>query len=68
MVFEVVKLIGKTPMVRLGRLAPPGREICVKLEYLNPTGSHKDRAALYMMRDALERLGLREGDVVVEAS
>ncbi len=65
---RLVELVGNTPVVRLGRLSPPGVEVYVKLEYMNPTGSHKDRAALYMIRDAVEKYGLREGDVVVEAS
>ncbi len=64
----LLDLIGNTPIVKLRRLSPPGVEVYVKLEYANPTGSHKDRIALYMIRDAVERHGLREGDVVVEAS
>mgnify|MGYP001772903858 CR=1 FL=1 len=65
---DLLELIGGTPVVRLRRLAPPGIEVLVKLEYLNPTGSHKDRIALYMVRDAVEGLKLGRGDVVVEAS
>ena len=63
----ILTLVGKTPIVRLSRMAGP-REIYVKLEYLNPTGSHKDRIALYMIRDAEERGLIKPGDVVVEAS
>lgn len=66
---ELVDLIGKTPTVRLKRIVSKGSaEIYVKLEYLNPTGSHKDRIAYYMIRDAEERGLIRPGDVVVEAS
>ncbi|MCX8195597.1 MAG: cysteine synthase family protein [Acidilobaceae archaeon] len=65
---DPLRLIGNTPIVKLRRLSPPSINVYVKLEYLNPTGSHKDRIALYMVRDAVEREGLGEGDVVVEAS
>jgi cysteine synthase len=54
----VLDTIGGTPLVRLGRLAPEnGAELLVKLEYLNPTGSMKDRMALAMIEGA-ERDGL----------
>jgi len=65
---ELPALIGNTPMVKLRRLGVGGVDIYVKLEYMNPTGSHKDRIAYYMVRDAVERYGLKAGDVVVEAS
>src|SRR5688572_18402963 len=63
----VLTTIGDTPLVRLQRLAPEnGAEIWVKLEYLNPTGSMKDRMALSMIEGA-ERDGLIEpGTTVVE--
>ncbi|MDQ7793301.1 MAG: cysteine synthase family protein [bacterium] len=65
----VLDLIGNTPMVRLARLTDGvGAEVLVKLEYLNPSGSIKDRIALRMIDDA-ERSGrLRPGMRVVEAS
>ena len=54
----VLDTIGGTPLVRLRRLAPEnGAELLVKLEYLNPTGSMKDRMALSMIEGA-ERDGL----------
>ncbi len=65
---ELPALIGNTPLVRLRRFGVGGVDIYVKLEYANPTGSHKDRIAYYMVRDAVERYGLKPGDVVVEAS
>jgi len=66
---EVLRLIGNTPLVELKRIRPRGAaRIFVKLEYLNPTGSHKDRIALYMIRDALERGLVKPGGYVVEAS
>jgi cysteine synthase A len=64
---SVLATIGNTPLVRLQRLAPQnGAEIWMKLEYLNPTGSMKDRMALSMIEGA-ERDGLIEpGTTVVE--
>ncbi len=66
---DILSAIGRTPIIELKRLKPrSGARILIKLEYLNPTGSHKDRIALYMVRDAIEKHGLRPGDIVVEAS
>jgi len=62
------RLIGGTPLLRLRRIAPEGAEIYLKLEYTNPGGSHKDRIAYYMIRDAVERGLLRRGDPVIEVS
>ncbi len=54
---SLLELIGKTPVVRLGRLAPAdAAEIWCKCEHLNPGGSVKDRIALAMI-DAAERAG-----------
>ena len=63
----VLDAIGSTPLARLRALAPEnGAEIWVKLEYLNPTGSMKDRMALSMIEGA-ERDGLiSPGTTVVE--
>ena len=47
---------------------PRGSLLMAKLEYLNPTGSHKDRIAVYMVGDLVERGVLGPGGVVVEAS
>jgi len=60
------KLIGNTPVVELKRVRT-GR-IFVKLEYMNPTGSHKDRTAYYMIKDAMDKGKLCDGGLVVEAS
>jgi cysteine synthase len=64
---SVLATIGNTPLVRLRKLVPQnGAELWVKLEYLNPTGSMKDRMALSMIEGA-ERDGLIEpGTTVVE--
>src|SRR5438132_10966114 len=59
--------IGRTPLIRLDRLAGAGAaEVWVKLEGSNPTGSYKDRMALAMIQGA-ERSGrLKPGQTVVE--
>jgi cysteine synthase A len=65
----ITELVGKTPMVRLERLEPKsGAQIWAKLEYLNPGGSVKDRAALGIVLDAERRGVLRPGSTIVEAT
>src|SRR5688572_29031698 len=64
---SVLHTIGRTPVVRLRRLAPPGgAEIVVKLEYFNPTGSYKDRMALAMIEGGEKRGTLKPGMQVIE--
>ena len=58
-------LIGNTPLLALERYAP-GTRVLAKLESFNPLSSAKDRAALYMIRDAEDRGLLRPGGVIVE--
>jgi cysteine synthase A len=66
---NITELVGQTPMVRLGRLSPAGgAEIWAKLEFLNPGGSIKDRAALGIVLDAERRGVLRAGSTIVEAT
>lgn len=61
----VLELVGRTPIVRLRRLPPPGSaEVLVKLEAFTPGGSVKDRVALEMIRRA-EREGRISPDTVV---
>jgi cysteine synthase A len=61
--------IGNTPLIRLARLsAETGCEILGKAEFLNPGGSVKDRAALYIIQDAERRGALRPGGTVVEGT
>jgi cysteine synthase A len=65
----VLELIGHTPLVRLHRIgAELGCQILGKLEYLNPSGSIKDRIALYMIENAEQRGDLQPGYRIVEAS
>jgi cystathionine beta-synthase len=66
---DVLSVIGRTPLVRLRKVVPPGcAEVLAKLEFLGPGGSVKDRAALSMVREAERRGDLRPGATVVEAS
>jgi cysteine synthase A len=63
----VLQTIGRTPLVRLHRLVPPGAaDVFIKLEYFNPTGSYKDRMALAMIEGAERRGALRPSMRVVE--
>ncbi|MBB6584828.1 cysteine synthase A [Ralstonia solanacearum] len=61
--------IGDTPLIRLAKLSDEtGCEILGKAEFLNPGGSVKDRAALYIIRDAERRGTLKPGGTVVEGT
>jgi cysteine synthase len=66
---SIIDLVGETPMLKLRRVVPAGAaEVYAKLEYLNPGGSVKDRAAIGIIRRA-ERDGLlRPGSTIVEAT
>jgi cysteine synthase A len=66
---DVTELIGQTPMLRLKRLSTPETaDVFAKLEFLNPGGSVKDRAALGMIVDAEQRGLLHPGSTIVEAT
>jgi cysteine synthase A len=66
---DVSAAIGNTPLVRLRRASEAtGCTILGKAEFMNPGGSVKDRAALYMVRDAERRGALRRGGLVVEGT
>jgi len=66
---SVIDLIGSTPLVRLNRAsAATGCEIWGKAEFLNPGQSVKDRAALWIIRDAERRGALRSGGLIVEGT
>lgn len=64
---SIVELVGNTPIVRLNRLVDETcAEVLVKLEYFNPSGSVKDRAAYALVHEA-ERQGLiRKGATIIE--
>jgi cysteine synthase A len=64
---NIIELVGNTPLLHLARFAgPPLADIYAKLEYLNPGGSVKDRAALGMILDAEERGCLKPGSTIIE--
>jgi cysteine synthase A len=65
---DISQTIGRTPVVRIKRLAPPHVHIYVKLEAANPGGSVKDRLALGIIEDAERRGELSPGQTVVEAT
>ena len=53
---NILKRIGNTPLVKLNSVAREYPfDVYIKLEYLNPSGSHKDRIALYMIEAAEEK-------------
>ena len=61
--------VGRTPLIRLRKASEiTGCEILGKAEFLNPGQSVKDRAALYIIRDAVERGALRPGGTIVEGT
>lgn len=62
---DIIELIGSTPLQRLNRFAP-GLDLLAKLERQNPAGSAKDRAALYMIRDAEAKGALAPGGMIIE--
>lgn len=66
---SATQLIGKTPLLEVTNLEKSkelGAKVLVKLEYFNPSGSVKDRAAYYMIKDAEEKGLLKEGSVIIE--
>ena len=70
MIYEnVTELIGKTPLMRLHSIEKAyglKAKLYAKLEYLNPTGSAKDRAALQMIKAAEESGEIKKGAVIIE--
>ncbi len=66
---SALDLIGNTPMVRLNRITRGiVSDVFVKLDYFNPSGSTKDRIALYMIEDAEQKGILHRDTTIVEAS
>lgn len=66
---SALELIGHTPLIEAKRLEKKENlkaRLLIKTEYLNPSGSVKDRAALYMIKDAEERGLLKEGSTIIE--
>ncbi|MCZ6720492.1 MAG: cysteine synthase A [Proteobacteria bacterium] len=66
---DFLELVGNTPLVRLNQASEAtGSEIYGKCEFLNPGSSVKDRAALYIIKDAVAKGDLRPGGVIVEGT
>ncbi|UFM64273.1 cysteine synthase A [Paracoccus sp. MA] len=66
---DLASAIGNTPLIRLRRASEEtGCEILGKAEFMNPGQSVKDRAALYIIKDALERGELKPGGTIVEGT
>ena len=66
---DITQLVGSTPLLKLRRIVPAGAaDVFAKLEYLNPGGSIKDRAALGIIRKAEEQGLLKPGSTIVEAT
>ena len=66
---SIIETIGNTPIVKLNAVtADIESEIYVKVEYLNPAGSMKDRVGLNIIRDAEERGMLGPGGTIIEAT
>ena len=66
---DLADAIGKTPLIRLRKAsAATGCEILGKAEFLNPGQSVKDRAALFIIKDAIERGALKPGGTIVEGT
>src|SRR5580765_7588009 len=65
---NILETVGNTPVVKIGRLAPQGIDLYVKIEAFNPLGSVKDRLALGVI-EAGEKSGkLKPGQTVIEAT
>jgi cysteine synthase A len=66
---NITELVGQTPLLHLKRLVPPGAaDVFAKLEYMNPGGSVKDRAAIGMISRAEREGKLAPGGTIVEAT
>jgi cysteine synthase A len=65
---NILETVGNTPVVKIGRLAPPDVNLFVKIEAFNPLGSVKDRLALGVIEDAEQRGALKPGQTVIEAT
>ncbi len=66
---SIEELVGRTPLAELDNFSKSKdlkAQVCAKLEFFNPAGSVKDRAALYMINDAQVKGLLKEGSVIIE--
>ncbi|MEO6184842.1 MAG: cysteine synthase A [Steroidobacteraceae bacterium] len=65
---SILETIGRTPVVRINRLAPAGVTMYVKCEFFNPASSVKDRLAIAIIEDAERSGALQPGQTVIEAT
>jgi cysteine synthase len=65
---NILGTIGNTPIVKIHKLAPPGKTMYVKCEAFNPLSSVKDRLAIAIIEDAERRGTIKPGQTVVEAT
>ena len=65
---NILETIGRTPVVRLNKLAPDGINLYAKIEAFNPMGSVKDRLALNVIEQAEKDGTLKSGQTVIEAT
>ena len=65
---DILSTIGNTPLIELNNLESGGSTVYAKLEGANPSGSVKDRVALYIIEDAERRGLIAPGGMIVEAT
>src|SRR5678810_243565 len=65
---NILGTIGRTPIVKINRLAPAGTTMYAKCEFFNPLSSVKDRLAIAIIEDAERSGALKPGQTVVEAT
>jgi len=65
---SMLDAVGRTPLVRLNRVSPPGIELLAKVEWYGPTGSTKDRIYRHMIERAEARGDLRPGMTIIECT
>jgi S-sulfo-L-cysteine synthase (O-acetyl-L-serine-dependent) len=67
---SIIEAVGNTPLVRLRNIErdTPGVKIYLKLEYMNPGGSIKDRPALQMFKDAIARGAMTKDKILIDAT
>ena len=65
---NILETVGKTPVVRLNKIAPDGINLYAKVESFNPMGSVKDRLAMGIIEDAEKSGALKPGQTVIEAT
>jgi cysteine synthase A len=65
---SILETVGRTPVVKINKLAPANVDIYVKIEAFNPLGSVKDRLALGIIEDAEKKGTLKPGQTVIEAT